>query len=36
MTTPKINMNDAVYTSGTIGVRGGFNNSVSFDNITVN
>ncbi|MEI2396537.1 MULTISPECIES: family 16 glycoside hydrolase [Paenibacillus] len=36
MAVPKINLNDAVFTSGTIGVRGGFNNSVSFDNITVN
>lgn len=36
MAVPKINLNDALYTSGTIGVRGGFNNSVSFDNITVN
>lgn len=36
MATPKISYNDAVYTGGTIGVRGGFNNSVSFDNITLN
>lgn len=36
MTTPKISYNDAVYTGGTIGVRGGFNNSVSFDNIKLN
>lgn len=36
MAVPKINLNDAVFTSGTVGVRGGFNNSVSFDNITVN
>lgn len=33
MTSPKINVNDATYTGGTIGVRGGFGNSVSFDNI---
>jgi hypothetical protein len=33
MSTPKINVNDSTYTSGTIGVRGGFGNSVSFDNI---
>ena len=36
MNTPKISYNDAVFTGGTIGVRGGFNNSVSFDNIKLN
>ncbi|MFD0698958.1 family 16 glycoside hydrolase [Paenibacillus sp. GCM10027628] len=36
MTTPKISYTDTTYTNGTIGVRGGFNNSVSFDNITLN
>ncbi|OPH59980.1 hypothetical protein BC351_18845 [Paenibacillus ferrarius] len=36
MTTAKISFNDAAYASGTIGVRGGFGNSVSFDNIKVN
>jgi hypothetical protein len=35
MTTPKINVNDATYSGGTIGVRGGFGNSVSFDNINL-
>lgn len=36
MTTPKINFTDTTYPNGTIGVRGGFSNSVSFDNITLN
>ncbi|MGG1555379.1 family 16 glycoside hydrolase [Paenibacillus ferrarius] len=36
MTTPKINFTDTTYTNGTVGVRGGFSNSVSFDNISVN
>ncbi|WP_248927241.1 family 16 glycoside hydrolase [Paenibacillus hamazuiensis] len=36
MTTPKISFDDATYTNGTVGVRGGFGNSVSFDNIKVN
>jgi len=31
----KINYNDSTYTSGAIGVRGGFGNSVRFDNITI-
>ncbi|MRN53684.1 family 16 glycoside hydrolase [Paenibacillus monticola] len=36
MNVPKITYADATFTSGTVGVRGGFNNSVSFDNIKVN
>ena len=36
MATPKISYNDATFTAGTIGLRGGFNNSVSFDNIILN
>lgn len=36
MTTPKINFTDTTYANGTIGVRGGFSNSVSFDNISLN
>ncbi|NQX61586.1 family 16 glycoside hydrolase [Paenibacillus qinlingensis] len=36
MATPKINFTDTTFVSGTIGVRGGFGNSVSFDNISLN
>ncbi|KRE69861.1 family 16 glycoside hydrolase [Paenibacillus sp. Soil750] len=36
MATPKITFTDTTFVSGTIGVRGGFGNSVSFDNITIN
>lgn len=36
MATPKINFTDTTFVNGTIGVRGGFGNSVSFDNISVN
>jgi hypothetical protein len=36
MTNPKINFTDTTYANGTIGVRGGFGNSISYDNITVN
>jgi len=35
MATPKISFTDATFANGTIGVRGGFGNSVSFDNIQV-
>jgi hypothetical protein len=36
MATPKINFTDTTFANGTIGVRGGFGNSVSFDNISMN
>lgn len=36
MSTPKVTAVDSSFTYGTIGVRGGFGNSVSFDNITLN
>ncbi|WP_254639317.1 family 16 glycoside hydrolase [Cohnella sp. GbtcB17] len=35
MATPKLTATDSTFTAGTIGVRGGFNNSVSFDNINL-
>lgn len=36
MSTPKVTAADSSFTYGTIGVRGGFGNSVSFDNFKLN